>query len=102
MGQEPYVQTGVVAAQPVQAQPIGVQPVMCGVPAPVTQDVAQNFLRALRQEYVYMQQNAVGEVVDCLPPEQSNVLLPFEDEVRDSADRAATINSIMSRWGVYV
>lgn len=66
--------------------------------APVPPDVARNIVQALIAEYLENREGAVGTVLDDLPPDQQEVLAPFEDQIRDAPDRHAAIQDIRVQW----
>eukprot|EP00413_Alexandrium_margalefii_P017010 CAMPEP_0204529304 /NCGR_PEP_ID=MMETSP0661-20131031/9992_1 /ASSEMBLY_ACC=CAM_ASM_000606 /TAXON_ID=109239 /ORGANISM="Alexandrium margalefi, Strain AMGDE01CS-322" /LENGTH=543 /DNA_ID=CAMNT_0051535321 /DNA_START=69 /DNA_END=1700 /DNA_ORIENTATION=- len=68
--------------------------------APVDPSLAQGFLEAARQEYVYGTSGAVGDFFDHMEPEDQEALEPFEAQVRDADDREGEIRHLQATWGL--
>ncbi|CAE7412882.1 panB [Symbiodinium natans] len=65
--------------------------------APVPDNVARSFLKALDEEYVQGAGAKVGEFFECEGHEET--LLPFEEKVRAAEGKRATIQAIAQSWG---
>ncbi|CAE7258218.1 panB [Symbiodinium sp. CCMP2592] len=70
---------------------------MQGGSAPVPDDVARNFLKALDEEYVQGAGAKVGEFFEREGHEET--LLPFEESVRAAEGKRAAIEAIAQSWG---
>merc|ERR1712137_415008 len=55
---------------------------------PVDTGVATEFIHALKQEYLYSQEGAVGEFMDVQSPDDQAVLVKYEQRVQTSVDKA--------------
>ncbi|CAK9113283.1 Uncharacterized protein SCF082_LOCUS52500 [Durusdinium trenchii] len=92
---------GNVVGNPVEA-PASNQveaPAPKGYSGPVEEEVAQNFLEALRAEYVNGQGGAVGGFFES-NGNAEGALAPLEDEVRAAGDKNAAVNALARRWGL--
>mmetsp|Transcript_46301 Transcript_46301/g.83669 ORF Transcript_46301/g.83669 Transcript_46301/m.83669 type:complete len:777 (+) Transcript_46301:49-2379(+) len=67
-------------------------------PPPVSAEIAQAYVDALRAEYVDGQGGALGDLLDTLSPEDQAVLEPFEEQVREGGP--PVIIQLRQDWGL--
>lgn len=68
--------------------------------APVEHGIAEEFIHALKLEYLQSNEGAVGQFLDGQSPEDVNLLVEYEQRVQGSADKASAIRSIEDEWEV--